>query len=317
MANADNVGTLFSRMMRIRLRQDNPWLGMDLAIDRTQEIPEGHRTVRLPFNDQGVEAYNPASVNLDNQLGTTAAQMTRKTPHVGSTGYVDLTTNRLYEVNELVNLVAEQIVRPDLFEDAVREASFRVTESLNNEIRSTFAASTNDTVNVTASELGTANYPTTTAANFGNPAHQKLIYNCLDQMSLIVDYAFWANQGRAVVMSPAYYKAIRTYVINEKLYLVTGINDVAFTQGIIPDVLGWTVIKDNSMGQGTANTDDAKHYMYFVDGSRTGLSFARTVNRFALKDSEVYRGMLLQGDFLWGIAVTDPTRLRLVKTAIT
>ena len=158
-----------------------------------------------------------------------------------------------------------------------------------------------------------------TAANFkaGQAAFRQNLLGAIESMAEIADYAYWPNEGRYVVVSPAVFNLIRAQLVADKLLLVTGITDRAYTDNVLPPVYGFSVIKDNSMGDGgKENTDDDEHAMYFGVRGR-GIAHARQVRQLDTFRDRVYMGTSIQGLFSWGTVVSHPELIRVQKLNIT
>ena len=211
---ADVIAKVSAARFQEAYQQANIWAG--LVNDLSAEIPGYGDTLDLPSD---TSTYTVTDISSTYTVDATIANAAWGPPTGINAARVQLQLNKAYKVNTLVTSLQQRRVRPSFLESAMRHSAREMTEQVNKDIRETFDAA------AAAQKLP---HIETTAANFGNAAHQKLIFDKLGEAQEgKVAYLHWPPAGRVCVVSPAYYNALVTYLINEKLFLIRGGTDDA------------------------------------------------------------------------------------------
>lgn len=301
MAIGDLIGRIYGATFLKQFYQNNVWV--PLVMDLSAEVPYGDR-IFVPVDE---DAYTPTTITAANAQGTTVANLKWADPSVNNPTSVELVINKYYEFNRLVSTVHARQVRPSLIDSAVELSVRGYMQQLNADLRGAVNA-------VAAAQTVTT--LTTTAANWGNAAHQTAVYNAIESASKAADYAHWPMMGRYAVVSPSTKKVILDKIKAEKWFLVTGVTDVAVRDNMVARLEGFDIFVDDSMPSAeTASTDN--HWMYFgVRGQ--GVAFAQQLRGVRMiQNSEVYKGSLIQGEAAWGTIITQAQKIRVVKQTIT
>lgn len=303
MAISDMVAKIAAARFEENFYQSNIW--MSLVDDRSSEIAEHGDTVQIPVDGTEYEANDISSAG--GRADATRTQLQWTTPTIVTGNKVDLVANKSYDINVLVGTLQERITRPSFINKASQSTARAFREKLNADLRATFDG-------VTAARTAIS----TSSANFGNEAHQNAVDKALRDARVHADYLSWPRGGaRVVVVSPAYYDLIDENIIDKNVYFnASSTNDLAAIEGEVMRWRGWTIVMDDSLAEGTANTDDGNHNMYFMNRGQ-GLAYAGVLMNMTMIRSEIYRGNLVQGLMAYGSAVINPTKLMLQKTSIT
>ena len=299
MANPALVAKIFRATLFENYYQQNVW--RSLVDDVSAEIPEGHDSIDMPYDDLG---YEVKDVDRAEQLGTNATQLARGAPHVVSGSKRTLQMQTYGEIDELVGTFTSMNTLPNFLASAARHSARVIIEVVNGAIRTQFDASTE----------AVAGPITVKAADYGKDDHKTAIINALRAASVKADEEHWPREGRYCVMSPSYLDLIIDDIIESKFFFVSGVNDMAAVNNQLPRYRGWDLIMDDSMSPvKTAST--ANHFMYF--GRRgVGVGVAVRLRGLRVYESEVYRGMRANAELQYGTLINEPSKLLLQKTTI-
>ena len=303
---ADNVAELYAAGLLENFYQTNIWA--NLIQDRSSEIPGYGKSVQFPTDTSD---YSPDDVSADyTPEQTDLTDLTWGDPSLTSMGEVTLVLNKAYKINRLISFITERRIRPSLLASAVEKSARAIRETLNRDIRAEF--------NRLPASRNVGNAIATAAASFGNAAHMNAIDNALREATVKADYEhFPRGPQRVVVVSPAYHDIIVEEIITKNPNLVSDVTlDEALVNAGAVRYRGWTIVMDDSLPQGTANTDDANHTMYFMIRG-VGIGYAGELRNQRVINSETYMGIRVLGVFTWGNKIIEPGKLLRQTTSIT
>lgn len=302
MPNTDAVGKVASSLFLESLRQNNIWMG--LADDRSSELAYGD-TIELP-TDETAYAVNTASVA--NGLSSTASDHAWGTPLPVTLNSVNLVVNKGFDIDVLVGLLVQEMVRPSTLQQAVDSAARTLREQRNAEMRGALDLAVSDN-QLTAI--------TTKTAEWGNAAHATAVDKSFSEASVKAGYRHWGvGMGRVAVMSPATYEVLENKILTDKNYFAGDTNDQLLRENALGRYKGFTLMVDDSLAEGTAQGDGAKHTIYFVLRGQS-FAFAQSLNNFRFFQSEQYKGYRIQGIQYYGAVIHRPSRSMIAKTTIT
>ena len=288
-------------------QQDNVW--RSLMMDISRDFPGYGNSIRLPIDAGNDPTSNRYAVEDISTSWTVDAAITDQEWGVPSTVDANsalVTINKAIKVNESVSLLAEQRVRPSFLDSAMRNGARKVSEKVNKDIRDAVlagATSTLDAITMTAANLAD-----------GGGTVKTDIRDKLGEAQLAADVAFWPQEGRVCVMSPRFHKYIVDQLISDNVY-VTGLNNRAVTEGEVLRYRGWELLVDNATGDGTANTNDQDHTMFFFNRG-VGTAFAAELARMRAIESETYMVTRILGVYTYGVSVIEPKKIRIMTPTV-
>ena len=303
MAISDIVAKIAGAQFERQFYQNNIWAA--LLDDKSAEFPGYGNTLEIPIPSA---VPTPTDISSDYTVDATESNAKFTTPTIATASKVDLILNKAYDLNILVNTLAERRTRPSLVASEAEKAARAFREELNEDLRDTF-----DAVAATAS-LAIA----TASGNFGNAAHQTAVDDALREARVVADSRHWdRGLGRVCVVGPRYHDLITEELVDKNPHFVTRTSmDDALIEGELFRYRGWTILMDDSLGIGTGGTDDAFHSIYFTTRG-DGIAFGQDLRGVKTVDSEIYRGQLVQGVVAWGSVVKQTTKLLRAATTIT
>ena len=321
MANSDNVARIAGEMFQEFWYQSNIWAQDGYVYDYTYLLSQGGKSVRIPKSDLSdyddvVRFGSPGNNNLLTEDSTIAA-LKRGEPDIIDTEYVDLVIDKSYDLDIVINPLAERRLRPSLRQEVAMQRARKARERWNTDVRAAFDAIPD------ARKVGDDIAVTT--GNWGNAAHLNAINKALRDATLKADTGYWpggegdettANMPRIAVMGPAMYHLIRQYLIEQKLYLSTPITDMAAARARVMQWEGWTLRMDNSIKVAHGAADDANHNIYFLIQGTDGVGCLKELEDVRTIESELYKGERTMGTWTWGVKVINDSKLMIQKTAI-
>ena len=338
MAVSDAIQKLaYARFLRPYV-QENIWMGF--VQDYSAEIAAGGKTVVIPVDKgagtdrsrtAGAGNYKPLAANSfdediggpDNaNVGNAVSATNPGTRWPASTGQdidtVELGLDEIRVINKRVTTIQERRVIPSLVASRAENAAREMLEEVNANIRAKFLA---------GPQPGTGTFarshtlPTISAANFAkgindsaNAAFKTALLDEFGDAQLAASVNYWPAGGRVAVVSPRIHKYLTDALQAEKLYLVND-NPQYVREGTVMRYKGWDIIEDNSAGDGTANSDDDKHAIFYLQRG-VGLGYLGELRDLTVIRSEIEMASLLQGVFSWGCEVIEPKKLALTKLNI-
>ena len=306
MAVADIVPVVHSAAFLQPYIQDNIW--MQMVRDDSRLVAGRGDTISYPSDETDYETLAPVddSTNLGRGYDATLAQIKWADPHLVTAGKVDLVLNKFYNVNAIVHTTQDLRTLPGMLQNVMRKQSERLTEQANKDIRDEFDTLTAGRVaGTTHADLNIA----VTSANWGNDAHLNAIVEAIKTATVAADYAKIPRAGRTVVVSPAVAALIREKLVSDRNFLVRGATDTAMLEAALGMYDGWTIVPDNSMGDGgTTANDDAEHTMYYLRRG-VGVAYAGDLRRMRSFESEEWKGILSRGEYAYGVKVIEPSKV--------
>lgn len=302
MANVDLIAKAWGTIWLESYHQSNPW--RELTRDVSSFFPEGVDSYDFPIDPT---AYATAELDRAQQLGTTASELARPVPTVVSGNTVNMVMRTLPSQDYLIGIVASRNVRPDLLETAARHSARVMVETISEAIRAIFDGLTSRNVGAAIS---------TAAANFGDAAHMKAIFDTLREAAKKADVEHWPRADRYCVVSPAYFDLITAYLLELKLLLVGGTTDRVLLSRELQILSGWDIVMDDSMEPSEAASTD-NHKMYFGRRSEGLYHAVREVERAVFDPSERYRGIVMAETMQYGAKVIQGAKLMKRDTTIT
>lgn len=301
---ADTIGQVYQARFQVEYRQDNVW--MAVADDQSAQLGMGSDRIQIPTDAEGEELSERTRANV---LSGTASDHEWGAPDVVNGDVVTVQLNQFYDIDMLVPTHIQAQSRPNWIAKKSMDAARLFREQVSNDIRAEFnnapAASRLADISFTSAEW-----------TAGGSDVQDALLSKLAEAELSLDAARMPKPGRYCIVGPYDYNLMVSRLIELKLYLVQGANDTAAIDGMIPRYRGFNIQMDNSLGIGTAATDDLNHYMYF--GRRgEGITYAGQVRKLRAFESEQYKGTRVQGEMSYATKVNQPTRVRLARSVIT
>ena len=298
MANVDSIGAVFSAELLRLFRQMNVW--PQLVRDYSAEVSQFGDSVKIP--EEAAVDFTPATITKTEAQSETLANHAWGDPNVVSSNTGTLTIDEYRRINELVPGVAIDQLRFDLVANASLRAATTWAETYNDTIRAKVEAalgSSRQVGNIAVS-----------ASNFASPnnAFNNALKAALRSAALRADYEHWPMEGRYAVLSARVYTYLEDILLDDKNFLVTGINDNMLANNVLGTYRGWMLIKDASAGDGVTAADDAKHSIFYgVRGY--GISAAQQTRSIRAFNSEVHDGVVLQGRMQFGVTVNQPSKV--------
>ena len=305
MAFSEVVGHVFGVELLDKFYQENLWAG--LARDRSSELAFGD-TLEIPVDNTSYSLTDVSSTNIVDAANASA--LAWGTPSLLTPSKVDLVINVYQQFNYILSTRQSAEIRFNYMQRATSELARLLTEALNGNIRSKFDALT-----------GTGNVVTTVstkASEWGDATHLNALEAGLRAAKVQCDGLHWPRGRRLAVMGPALYDLMGEMIKEKNLYLVptTATTDAA-VGGTVSGWESWQFVMDDSIATARTANDDANHSIYFMLRGE-GISFAQRLrNVQVIPNSEVYTGALIRGQILYGSAVEDDTKLKLLKSSIT
>lgn len=317
-AISTTVMQVIAAMIEENFYQDNIWIPM--VQDESSEIAVQGKSIRIAKPDLDTYDNQPKVLSGAGPDGaysedSTAAQLRRGTPDVMTVESVVLDVNKEYDIDRLISNVSEKRTRYSLMELHARHIARKVREQMNSDIRAEYDNAANEVQATTSASTGIR----TSAANWGNAAHQARIMAMLRAAAETADASphFFPPMGRVCVTGPANYHLIRTYLIDQKYFFTTGISDRAAANAEVLMWEGWNIVKDNSLSIARTNTDDANHSLYFMVEGYPAVAAAYELDIEDVFRSEDYRGTRFTGTMTWGHKIINDNKLLIQKTDIT
>jgi len=306
MANADNIGKIFSANLQRLFRQRNIW--PRLATDFSAEVRDFGDSIQIPAEDK--VDFTENVVTKANAQGETLTNHTWGNPNVVSSASATLTIDKYERINELVPGVQIDQLRFDLVANAGERTNTTFMEAYNDDIRSKLAAGL-----AAAQEVGNI---TVTAANFATPnaAYQTALKDAFSDAALSCDYGHFPAEGRYAVLSSRVYNQLIKILEDDNYHFASNINDRMVAGNQLLMYKGFTLISDASPGDGVTNADDAKHQIFY-GVQNYGIATAMQTRTVRVYESEQFDGVRIQGRQQYGNVVNQPSKLRTTKLNIT
>lgn len=309
MANADNIGAVFSAEFLRLFRQYNVWRAV--SKDYSTEVAQFGDSINIP-GEVAVD-FTETDVTKADAQGEVLANHTYGDPNIVSSTSVVLNIDKYMRINELIPGVTMEQVRFDLVSNAGERAATTFDQEFNRDIR---GALTPTTVLDTDRQVGAF---TVTAAQFLAGTQAAFLTNlgsALDDAAIQANYEHWPSEGRWAIVSSRVYAYLIRFLISENIHYQGDMNDQMVAGMSLPRFKGWTLVPDASPGDGTGNNDDGKHTIFYgVLGH--GIASAMQTRFVKVRDSETFDGVRIQGRQQYGTKVNQATKLMKTLISIT
>ena len=302
MAVADIVPKIAGAAFLQPYIQNNIW--MSLVDDVSAELPGYGDTLTLPSDDTPYAAESADDISVDQQ---TLNNLKWEPPKLADASAVELVINKQFQVNTLINPVQERRVRPSFLVNAARKNSEKLREQANSDIRAEFVA---------GKPADAALRVSTTAAAWGNEAHQDAVLKAIGDARVKADYAYWPSASRVCVVSPAIQDVVVAGMERKNIHFAEGLNDRLVQMGVFAMYRGWELVVDNSLEEGRGAANDANHPFFYMNRG-VGLAYAGELRQMRTFQSEVYVGMMMQGLYTYGVKATETSKLMRGESNIT
>lgn len=280
-----------------------------VSMDVSAELAEYGDSISFPTDDS-----DPAvtDITLTNLQGNTLANHQWPDPGIGSQTEVTLTVAGK-RLNQLIPTTHQAQVRPSILNRRMELVARKMAREVNNSVRTA-------ALGVAAgSQFGAINV---TAANFAaaQTAFLTNLRGTFYDAQVALDYEGMPEMGRYAMISARLESYIRRHFETAKIPFDGMVNDEIVARGVVPMLNGFMLVKDVSLGDGVANTDDAKHNIVFLRMGE-GVAYGQQVFDMAAIDGmtsgSTYDGWLVRGRMIFGSAVIEPDKLRVQKINIT
>ena len=278
-----------------------------LMADYSADLAFGD-TVYLPTDGTSYSAGSNLHSTLGNVDETNIDNLKWPNPELLTPSRVGITLDKLFAKTILVTHTQARRLTANTMDKGAREQARAFREQFNSDARAALNGITGDS-QTTALSVATA--------NFGEEAHRNMVIGAIRDMTETVDYAHWPLDNRYLVLSPAYMKILRDYVIAEKIpFVVSNVADEAFVRARIMEFDGWRLVADDSLDAGHATGDDDHHPMYFLQRGE-GFSFIEELNITDIYTSREWFGDVFQIAQSYAVSAHQPSKIRVKKTTIT
>ena len=306
MAFADAIQNLFLPAFLREYYQDNIW--MSVVNNRSSQLPWGD-TLTLLTSDDDIELDTTRTVA--NTRSTTASDHAWGAPHISEASSIEMKINKFVEVNELIPIMVQRQIRPDMsVSKAVKAARF-VREEVNKQIRASAAAvSGNSALTAVAS---------VTAANWNSATHQTNVLRAFARAALSMQdktAGIVPPSGRVAIVSPDIFDVLAEALLAKNLYLQDGTNERVLARNEVNEIRTFRVMVDNSVGVGHTANDDERHKMFFLRPGE-GISYIGQLEQMAtMPNDRIYKGTVIQGQYAYAAEVDEPKKIRTIATVI-
>ena len=280
-----------------------------VSMDVSAELSEYGDSISFP-----VDNSDPAvtDITLANLQGDTLTNHTWPDPGIGTQTDVTLTVAGK-RINQLIPTTHQAQVRPSILNRRMELVGRKMARAVNDSVRvaalGVAAASQLTAISVTATQFGNkqAAFLTSLRSSF---------YDA----QTALDYEGMPEEGRYAIISARLHSYIMQHFETAKIPFDGMFNDDVVARGSVPMLNSFRMVKDVSLGDGVANTDDAKHNIVFLRAGE-GIAYGQQVFNMAAVDGMTsgsdYDGWLIRGRMIFGSAVVEADKLRVQKIEIT
>ena len=303
MANADLLITIHAAMLEREFEIEG--VVHQLFRDRSGELGDG-TTLSLPMDSL---THSDSGQNEGNLRGTTAANLAWGAPTIMTSERDNLVANTGYDFYEVVGDLVRQTIRPDLLSESARQHGRLYANNLSKLCYGGLTGMTRVAAQFESYSVATGDW--------GNAAHQENILKDLEVVQMKMNHAGAPRQSRFALMNFEDLLVIRQGLRADNIHFSGPINDQLIQMGEFSQFAGFALVGNPQLALEHGSTDDVKHDIYCgVVGE--GMSLARRIGLAPeIFRDRVYKGMAIQGSYLFGAAVHQPSKLYGVNCVIT
>lgn len=231
------------------------------------------------------------TVRINNIGAVTIGNYTKNTDMSAAETLTDATQSLLIDQAKYFNFQVDDVDRaqtkPDVMDEAMTEAAYGLRDAADSGIAGLYTAFTNT--------IGTTIAPIAFTTSVGEA------YDQLVAMAVLLDEANVPDEGRWVVVPPAYHGIL----LRDSRFVSSGADaaDQRLQNGKIGQAAGFTVLKSNNVPDPDADRTSFK----IIAGHRIAWSFAEQINSVEAYRPELRFGDAVKGLHLYGHKVVRPT----------
>ena len=227
-----------------------------------------------------------------------------------TSGAADLVADTGYDFYEAVGDLVRQTIRPDLMSESARQHGRLYANNISASCRA-------KTVAITDANIGAEVTYTVATGDWGGNAHRTAVLDALDELKQEMDADGAPTNGRVVVVNLETDSVIRKAMRAGNIHFAGPINDRLVQLGEFPLYAGFNIVPDPIVARGHAATEDALQDMFaFVVGEGGSLARRISLTPEIFRD-RVYKAMSIQGSYLFGTAVHQPSKFYRCDVTIT
>ena len=303
MANADLLVAVHNAMLEREFEIEG--VVHQLFRDRSAEMGEG-TTLSLPKDSL---THVDAAQNEAQLRGTTATEIAWGAPTIMTAEKADLVANTGYDFYEVVGDLVRQTIRPDLLAESARQHGRLYANNLSTLCYGGLTGMARVATNFEAYSVATGDW--------GNAAHQTAMLADIETVQMKMNHAGAPRQGRFALMNFEDLLVIRRALRAANIHFTGPINDMLIQMGEFSQFAGFSLVGNPQVAIQHGAGDDEIHDI-FCGVVGEGMSLARRIGLAPeIFRDRVYKGMAIQGSYLFGAAVHQQSKLYGVDCTIT
>ena len=224
----------------------------------------------------------------------------------------DLVADTGYDFYEIVGDLVRQTIRPDLLSESARQHGRLYANNLSTLCYGKLAA-------VASSDYAGTTEVTVTNANWGNGAHQENVLKALEETQMTMNHAGAPRQGRFALMNFELLLVIQQGLRADNIHFSGPINDRLVQMGEFTQFAGFNLVGNPQAALvHTANVAGRAAQRTYCGVIGEGMSLARRIGLAPeIFRDRVYKGMAIQGSYLFGAAVHQESKIRDITFTLT